>query len=290
MAYRVQYIGSVYEKTYVASSALEFDCVLVLKGGDQLKSKHYSAGYARLKPELDELGEYQDVLDHGHVSTAFVRDIFMGGVQKCINELRGTKPYMKLKEHGPSVRMDILHNPSGKLWFSVDLLPAFALKDGSLFIPRPLKNEEFPVEPQTVWEESFALREKEVLASIDRHDNGIRKWCLRMLKVIRNNDPELKPISSYIIKMLVLRENQIEYKWGPKDLGVRLIGLMLKLARYLERGNMPHFDDHHINVLQGMDSYQRERLAKYIKGLAQSKSRIYKILGDNERKGRHTEL
>src|SRR6218665_4147817 len=91
------------------------------------------------------------------------------------------------------------------------------------------------------WRRSFSIEEKEKILRADGN-NGCRKKVLRILKVIKNREPGLAPLTSYHLKTALLWEmDEMRNNWSEDDLVQKLIGILGQLEKRLTAGNLPHY-------------------------------------------------
>ena len=129
------------------------------------------------------------------------------------------------------------------------------------------------------WCRSFAGEECEYFSDIDK-DNGCRKQACRVLKHIRNKDPQLKWLLSYHVKsvlMLCIKENPY-LSWEHGELGERVIQLLLRLEicfkeRYLKH---PYLEEY--NVLEHIKEKRLDIIQKRLHKIVTSETELLKII------------
>ena len=251
VAERTENQGSSYEGIKTRSSSLEFDCMVVLTGGDSLIENEagYPRGFAKLQVRdalttPDWLRKLK-VDGSNEVDPKKLVNWFQGQLQKALNRL----PFdVKLRRHGDTaVQMDVKDN--GILWYSVDMVPGFSV-NGKSYVAKSSKKV-----PLT-WRQSFAQKEKAKWKDID-HNNQCHKMVARMIKVIREIDNTMKPLQSYTIKTAVMNldRDRPYLSWSQNDLGVRFVDVLAYLRDCMTSGMMPHhYVGQDINVLEGYHS------------------------------------
>ena len=165
------------------------------------------------------------------------------------------------REHGAAIQMDVLKY-DGTVWFNVDLVPTIMSgkgEDRARYVYK--RYSQNTGRGQLEWTASFAKEEVLALARADR-GNGCRKEAMRVLKYIRNEEPNLNQLSSYHLKSLLLNDmnNNPEKTWEKNQLGERVIGLLGSLRESLATGDLPHpfLPDH--NILGDMDPEVRKNI------------------------------
>lgn len=270
----------------------EFDLIFVFIGGKHLKEVPVTPGYFKLKPKPGQEQQFEKYMKEGYLSSDLMKYKFMGHLQQCIDDNNSfLNKQVKLRKHGkgPGIQLDVLKQHSQQLWYSVDLVVSFEINKDELYVAKPTKDEALLNELHgSTWRRSFSLEEKDLLSDIDR-DNGIRKWCARMLKVLRDRETNLAKLDSYLIKTTLFHENKNIRSWKPSELSIRFIGLLKRLTGYLDSGKMPHFFIPSMNILKNMDSNTRINIAKRLHRILTSQSVMRKIL-ENQRGGKHDEL
>ena len=245
--------GSSYEGMKTRSSSLEFDCMVVLCGGDSLTVNDAGCprGFSKLQVKhvlpasqipakimagrpYDESEKYTDPEKVVHR--------FYGELQIALNILQ-LSHRVKLRRHGDTaVQMDVLDENS--LWYSVDMVPGLAV-NGSCFVAKSSK-----AVPYT-WRQSFAQTEKRKWSNIDRN-NLCHKMVARMIKVIRETDDTMKPLQSYAIKTALMNLDRDRHlSWSQRDLGKRFVDVLASLRDCMDSGMLPHhYLGQDLNVLE----------------------------------------
>ncbi len=287
---RIEFTGSAYEGIKVSGTNLEFDCMLILKGGENLEKiqlSHASPGYVNLKPVSGKEDDFPKILDkNGYLSSEKIKNVFFGDIQKVINDSAGLKVDVKLRKHGPAIQMDVSRS-NGKFWYSVDLVPAFEVKGvpvKELFVAKPVKGSagDQQENSEITWRRSFSLFEKGLLLNADGADNGVRKQCARIMKVIRDRETSLQKVHSYLLKTTLFHEMTSKHSWAPDKLGERVVGLLRRLANYLDNGNLPNYFLPEMNLISDFKLVLRQNMADRINKILRSKSELSKILGKTD--------
>ncbi len=279
---RIEFTGSAYEGIKVSETELEFDCMMVLKGGENLQKVQLSPaspGYVKLKPVSGKEADFPKILDtNGYLSSEKIKNVFFGDIQKVINNSAGLKVGVKLKKHGPAIQMDVFKS-NGDRWYSVDLVPAFEVRgapEKELFVAKPVKGQ--PGDSEITWRRSFSLYEKSLLSNPDGRNNGCQKQCARIMKVIRDREASLQKVHSYLLKTTLFHEMKAEQNWAPDKLGERVVCLLRRLANYLDKGNLPNYFLPQMNLISDFQPIVRKNMSDRINRILRSKIEFSKIL------------
>ena len=125
------------------------------------------------------------------------------------------------------------------------------------------------------WRMSYSLEEKAILRKMDR-GNGCRKQCLRILKAIRDREPTLGYLHSFILKTIILK-NGTTTSWDQKDLARRVLDMLDKLADALEAGNLTHYPE--MNILSGFSNVtSMKQSAERLRELLRSEAKFCRLI------------
>ena len=224
------------------------------------------------------------------LSAEKVASRFMGELQQCLqqcqeqahdggsSELAQIKERIKLRKHGPAVQMDVYHLSPGtrKKQYSVDMVPTIQISGrDEYYVPKPIKDAPGG---QIAWRRSFSLKEKQRLVTIDKLNNGCRKQVLRVLKVIRNKESGLAPLTSYHLKTVLFRKSDELSNWKIDCLGRRLMDVIGQIEKELDRGIMPHYFLPGVNLLDGMGWMTIDNMRQRLKHLYSSEREMRKVI------------
>ena len=182
------YTGSIEEGIKVASSHLEFDVMVILKGGDFISFEKTRPCYAKLYSNApDTFGFHTKIMNQSTKSLMTNKTIsqFYSRLHLFLNQNDDLRKSIKLRGHGPAVQMDVYRLLPGrnqaKFFYSVDMVPSFHLPShDKYFVAKPFPDEEVN---KSEWRLSFSRKEKVYLDKID--DNcQCQKMCMRILKVM----------------------------------------------------------------------------------------------------------
>ena len=191
---------------------------------------------------------------------------FIGLIQKGINRQESTSEYeIRLRKSGPAITLDVRYD--GYKHLSIDLVPAVSV--GGVCVvaknhPRALQSFS-DTDFQNLWRRSYSEEEKDKLRKMDLQDGGCRLKCLRIVKAIRlNHRQQFGMLPSYVYKTLLFHLVDMEDEWHQEALAERIIDMFKTLEGYLKSGNLDHYFDPHVNLLEGCSPTSLNDLACYI--------------------------
>ena len=256
---RIEYTGSSYEGVKV-SNDLEFDILVIipLKASEVHVEPSRRPGFytlrcdqsTRFDPRLCDSMETDSLV----LSPEKTTKSFLSTVQKIINtddDMRA-KIILKRKPTAPSIQMDVLKNRNDPTpWYFVDVVPALEID-----IPGMEEKSRFVAKSSDVpraWRVSFSMQEKALFSGMDK-DQGCRKQCIRILKVLRNKEAGLKKLTSYHLKTALFYESKRlgEAHWKPAKIGERVMGLLTLLRNAAKRAVLPHYFMPQINLMEAI--------------------------------------
>ena len=264
--------GSSFQGLKVQNDVLEFDVGLCFhdktaRAVTCADDSYYAT--LRPKPGKEFSGPYQLTGD-GTISGDHWRNKFQSMFaffQNTIPELGRDK--VTFREHGAAIQMDVLRD-DGSVWFNVDLVPTIMSGKGEDRKRHVYKRYsegsgegtgENTGRGQSEWIRSFAREECLSLCKADQ-GSGCRKEAIRVLKYIRNEEPNLDKLSSYHLKATLLNDmnNNPDKSWNKKQLGERVIDLLGSLRGSLATGHLSHpfLADH--NLLGDMSREVRNNI------------------------------
>ena len=186
--------------------------------------------------------------------------------------------------------------PNRTPWYDVDLVPAFEV-DGETVVAKSCptviygnRNERKGkgkniyasslTGERNTWRISRAKDEKTILKHADDLDNGCRKMCLRILKVIIDVDPPLQHIKSYAMKttlLALMKDTQLT--WDEEDLGLRVMDMLKSIYISLSRGILPsYFYGDGVNILDNVGPRALGTMTSRIKNLVLYRAKMEKLL------------
>ena len=214
--------------------------------------------------------------------------MFLSAITKIINKSKFDYD-VKLRKHAkPAVQMDVYRN--GAVWFSADLVAVCRISQSDLcFVAKPYKLLNDPVElnsfDDNTWSCSFSLKEKQLFDGMDR-DNGCRKAAMRVLKALLGKNAELKCLTSYHVKTILmhnLRDSPYSSseRWWPQNrvLGARVMELLCDLWKALEYRRLRHYFVPEENLFGDIKDIVLDNMAHRVKRLWENKREMLNILG-----------
>lgn len=162
-----------------------------------------------------------------------------------------------------SVMLDFKRKGSGELLFQVDVVPGIEVRrqkgPPDYYIPRkvPHTSADFG------WLQTFAVKEKEILIQLDENDP--RLMCFRIIKAIRDGNPELNRLWSVVIKNVILKHKD-QGDWSIENLGARVVKCIQALCSAYCNGTMKKKFSPSVNLLA---NYRPEQLKAIYKRLCE---------------------
>ena len=234
---RVEHTGSVWDGVKVSNDT-EFDVMMIKTEEDIQATPASSPGYYLLKNDNDRC-----------ISPESKVAEFCGTLQKLINNHGEMSRLVKLRYHGPAIQIDVHRDETDKrrnnVWFPVDVVLSYEVKlqrRKRIFVAKPLESD------SETWRISYSLEEKELFNGMD-DDDGCRKKVLRILKVWRNGEVAMHPLTSYHLKTALFYEVKKVDDWSQSELGPRVFGVLSRLQLAMEESYQPHYFEPQINLL-----------------------------------------
>ena len=285
IANEILFQGSSYEGIKTMVSDLEFDCLVVLEGMPYIDNDNCPTGYKKLLPSGQGLA-ILGMCEFSYLSPRKILSKFQSELQKSINAL-GRSQEMKLRTHGTAVQIDVYRVDC--LWYSVDMVPGFEIDAPSgyhMYIGKPCKPVDFYGSTRAValhltWRRSFSIEETDKLSEW----KGCKKMVVRMVKVLREIDTTLKPLTSYIVKTVVMNmERDISCDWFVNTLAMRFIDVLDELKECLYERNLSHHfhsgkgDNNTLNLLENYCDTILDNMAGRLNGLLNDQQKMTKVL------------
>ena len=282
---RPEYTGSAYEGVKVwktpSDPDIEFDVMVIMKGGEKLVATPVKAGYATLRLKDASAVTVASVgstmcLDASVVNTLLTARMFFGKLQRIINASANMKGKVKLIDHGPAVQMDVYEDMAGgKKLYSVDMVPTYEIH-GNYYVAKPVKDDNIPL---NAWRQSFSLKEKDKFNAMDQ-GNGCRKQVMRILKVLTKREASLQPLTSYHLKTTLFKEvdSLSQPNWMLNLLAQRLMDVLRRLEEDLSSGCMKHYYLPQINLLSPMSGPSIQNMRDRIRHLRTSEVEFLRIM------------
>ncbi|XP_052084238.1 uncharacterized protein LOC127721516 isoform X2 [Mytilus californianus] len=141
--------------------------------------------------------------------------------------------------------------PEGQL---VEIIPAIAVtKRGPFYITRPFENDINPNSDMR-WRINYSMNEEAIMRAIATGDKLHRLNAAKLLAYICRKEWQLRYITSYHIKTVLLHESDFEIdstpRWQRFSMDDCLKTLIRRLQDYVRRRELPHFFDEDINLFE----------------------------------------
>ncbi|NWX50838.1 MID49 protein, partial [Steatornis caripensis] len=125
---------------------------------------------------------------------------------------------------------------------SITLFPVVEMEDKVLLAAPP----EGLVE--NLWLESFYRAEVSKVKELDASDSGARQHCLRILNGICKSHPALHKLCGSPLAHVILHLSATSPDWAKESLADRFQQVLEELVGYLEKGVLPSYFNHKINL------------------------------------------
>ena len=281
---KLEYTGSFYEglKTDAAD---ETDIMVILKtpstGIEVIQSQF--PGYVRLRASSVQMfKEYLTV--EGYINAKKLRNNwFYSLVHLAVNNIKPKSPYSEVRpvrrRHGPAVQVDIFKKGSDEKFLSVDLVPSLQVEE-SWYVPKPFTGKRYLLKNECLWRKTFSPKEKQLLASMDREDQGCRHELLQIVKTAVKRPVTSLPLDSYHLKtafMHYIKRGDLD--WVSRDaLGKNFVGFLRELQSHMASRNLPHYWLDDVNVLDDFKKGVVQQMAYRLRSILNSEARLNKIL------------
>ena len=281
---KLEYTGSFYEglKTEAADEA---DIMVILKtpgtGIEVIQSKF--PGYVRLRARNAQMFE-KYLSTEGYINAKKLRNSwFHSLVHQAKNKVKPKPPYsevrLKVRSHGPAVQVDIFRKGSDEKLLSVDLVPSFEV-ESSWYVPKPFKGKRYASNDEFLWRKTFSPKEKQLLASMDKEDQGCRHEFLRIVKTVVKRPVTSLPLDSYHLKtafMHFIERGDLDWEKGDA-LGENFFEFLKELQTHMVSRNLPHCWLRNVNVLDDFKEEVVQQMANRLRRILHSEVRLNKIL------------
>ncbi|NXN43770.1 MID49 protein, partial [Rhinoptilus africanus] len=101
---------------------------------------------------------------------------------------------------------------------------------------------------ENLWLESFYRAEVSKVKELDAGDAGARQRCLRILNGVCKSHPALHKLSGSPLTHVVLHLSATSLDWAEESLADRFQQVLEELVGYLEKGVLPSYFNHKINL------------------------------------------
>ncbi|NXS45736.1 MID49 protein, partial [Balaeniceps rex] len=137
------------------------------------------------------------------------------------------------------LKLEVKHD---QVELSITLFPVVEMEDKVLLAAPP----EGLVE--NLWLESFYRAEVSKVKELDAGDSGARQHCLCILNGICKSHPALHKLSGSPLTHVVLHLSATSSDWAEESLADRFQQVLEELVGYLEKGVLPSYFNHKINL------------------------------------------
>ncbi|XP_064009615.1 mitochondrial dynamics protein MID49 [Pogoniulus pusillus] len=101
---------------------------------------------------------------------------------------------------------------------------------------------------ENLWLESFYRAEVSKVKELDAGDSGARQLCLRILNGVCKSHPTLHKLSGSPLTHVILHLSATSLDWAEESLADRYQQVLEELVGYLEKGVLPSYFNHKINL------------------------------------------
>ncbi|NXO01939.1 MID49 protein, partial [Rhinopomastus cyanomelas] len=149
------------------------------------------------------------------------------------------------------LRLEVQHD---QVELSITLFPVVEMEDKVLLASPP----EGLVE--NLWLESFYRAEVSKVKELDASDTGVRQQCLCILNDICRSHPALHKLSGSPLSHVVLHLSATSLDWAEESLADRFQQVLEELVGYLEKGVLPSYFNHKINLLNELSEEEIDEM------------------------------
>ncbi len=257
---RREFTGSAYKGTR-ASDAGDYD-QLWIKRDLQVQKRPVSGTPGHFRMSRNGL-----LVDAGKE-----RNVLKGEVQKALNQF-GLAQRSVIRDHIPAVQLDVFaHTSLNRLVFSVDLV--YTLDLGG-------DNKHMYVPKEDTWLQTVTPEEVRYMKKIDQGNNHWR-LCVKIIKLIRDQEATLAPLSGYVYETALLEEHGEHPDPAARSkLEVTEVIRMLltRVAAAVEKGFMEHYflkrnGQPGVNILPPLGAVTQENITNRLRRLARNPERL----------------
>ncbi|NXG58737.1 MID49 protein, partial [Hemiprocne comata] len=137
------------------------------------------------------------------------------------------------------LKLEVKHD---QVELSMTLFPVVEMEDRVLLAAPPKGLVE------NLWLESFYRAEVMKVKELDAGDCGARQLCLRILNGVCKSHPTLHKLSGSPLTHVVLHLSATTSDWAEESLADRFQQVLEELVGYLEKGVLPSYFNHKINL------------------------------------------
>lgn len=289
---RVEYTGSVYEgvKTEVTDEVVVNVVLKTSKswlwGQDVHAEEIHVPGYVRLKAsrgsKLRKYADLESYIDPQSLRYFWLYSLVFQAVRDFRERSPGTPVNLDVYSIGSAVELDIIRKGTDEILLTADFVPCFQTEWCDFLVAKPYTWRRLVSSPELLWRESFSMKEKEMMQSMDRDDYGCKHELFRIVQTILHREPSPlgRLAGSYHLKTAFMHYiNKQREKWdGKNDLAEHFLGFLDELQIFLKTGNLPHFWLHGVNMLEDMDQCLLEKMANRLKMILSSRTEMNRTL------------
>ncbi|NXX74132.1 MID49 protein, partial [Urocolius indicus] len=137
------------------------------------------------------------------------------------------------------LKLEVKHD---QVELSITLFPMVEM-EGKVLLAGP--SEGFV---ENLWLESFYRAEISKVKELDAGDAGARQHCLRILNGVCKSHPALHKLSGSPLTHIILHLSATTSDWAEESLADRFQEVLEELVGYLEKGVLPSYFNHKINL------------------------------------------
>ncbi|NXR15193.1 MID49 protein, partial [Semnornis frantzii] len=137
------------------------------------------------------------------------------------------------------LKLEVKHD---QLELSITLFPMVEM-EGKVLLSAPPEGL-----VENLWLESFHRAEVSRVKELDAGDSGARQLCLRILNSVCKSHPTLHKLSGSPLTHVILHLSATTLDWAEESLADRYQQVLEELVGYLEKGVLPSYFNHRINL------------------------------------------
>ena len=262
----MEYVGSTYERLE-SIRGNEFHIMVVIKTGPEDVAVHEVVPklYSKLtlvRGHADtRLAELTDKLDYLHPEK------MQNWLDKLARDWNATPKRFsdgaRVRTHKNGTAVEIIirdTNRGGSV--TALMIPCVKIDDGKgnshYYVPCAFQEcTRFELENNgersILWRRTFALKEREIVSSLDRSGGGTcRLESLKILKFLFRSDKKLRVFQFYLLKTAFLHYHALELEWRVDLLGERFLGMLRYIQESVKQKSLPHYFLPSVNLLRGL--------------------------------------
>ena len=296
ISHNVEYAGSCYEGVHVpkqdSRTKLDFEAIFVIDKHAAVLEAFAIAhcpGYASLKLRSVGIPHSGTNVSPKYAFFGFpsadcnldpnkMLDAFSEELEECVQRSELLSKLVHMRRNGKAIMLDVCQENDPPFWgrrfFTIETIPAYEVS-GELYVATPLEEESIP--NPCAWRRLFSLKEKSTLLSIARN-NQYSTQVFIALKAIRNREPGLAQLTSYLLKTVffwtMLGSSSQMLTHGRQN----VIAVLRLLQNMLVRKNLPHFFLPEKNLLANRTDEANQNLLNALNYLLSNESKMTRVL------------